>query len=229
MTCPAVQQVSNIYSNHQASGSIRTALDQAFDVEPVTRDFFAAYRRIFEAAETSVSGFQDTAEGREEKRFFVQTLFNRLMFVYFLQRKGWLRFNDDTDYLNALWRDYGSGPGDTNFYRDRLRNLFFHGLNNPDSRDLTNGVETVTGVVPFLNGGLFEETELDRRDAVTLPDEAIESILSGLFDRFNFTVMESTPFDVEVAVDPEMLGKRLFVCHKEKSALKNTGALTYIN
>ncbi len=63
------------------------------------------------------------------------------------------------------------------------------------------------GGSPFLNGGLFEETGLDKRSGVVVPDDVIESILGDLFDRFNFTVMESTPFDVEVAVDPEMLGK----------------------
>ena len=59
--------------------------------------------------------------------------------------------------------------------------------------------------MPFLNGGLFEETELDKQARVDAA--AIEPLLRELFDRFNFTVMESTPFDVEVAVDPEMLGK----------------------
>ena len=97
--------------------------------------------------------------------------------------------------------------GDGNFHRDRLRPLFFSGLNNPNSRDLTGGLRTVIGDVPFLNGGLFEETELDRRGGIAVPDEAIGEALTGLFDRFNFTVMESTPFDMEVAVDPEMLGK----------------------
>ena len=208
----AVQQVSNIYWNWRDKGSIRTALDQAFDVGPVTRDFFADYKRIFESAETSVSGFQDTAEGREERRFFVQTLFNRLMFIYFLSRKGWLTFNGDADYLNALWRDYGSLGGDANanFYTARLKPLFFAGLNNPQSIDLMSNnpvMYRTIGDVRFLNGGLFEETDLDRRADITVPDNAIEQVLTGLFDRFNFTVMESTPFDIEVAVDPEMLGK----------------------
>ena len=61
--------------------------------------------------------------------------------------------------------------------------------------------------MPFLNGGLFEETDLDKRKDIDIPDIIIEQILDGLFERFNFTVMESTPYDVEVAVDPEMLGK----------------------
>ena len=206
----AIQQVSNIYWNYQACGSIRTALDQAFDVEPVTREFFDEYKRIFEAAEQSVNGFPNTDVEKENRRSFVQSLFNRLMFVYFLQRKGWLTFRDDKDYLNALWHSYQSTPEQTNFYTARLIPLFFAGLNNSQSRNLMrdNPVMYYTiGDVPFLNGGLFEETALDKRQDITVPDSAIKQVLGGLFDKFNFTVMESTPFDMEVAVDPEMLGK----------------------
>ena len=206
----AVQQVSNIYWNYQASGSIRTALDQAFDVEPVTREFFGEYKRIFEETVERVTGFSDTAVEEENRRSFVQTLFNRLMFVYFLSRKGWLTFNGDADYLNALWRDYRANSDQTNFYQERLYHLFFFGLNNPQSRDLNfkdSFMESIFGTVHFLNGGLFEPNDLDNRKDITVPDTAIEQALKGLFDRFNFTVMESTPFDIEVAVDPEMLGK----------------------
>ena len=206
----AVQQVSNIYWNYQDCSSIRAALDQAFDVEPVTRDFFSEYKRIFEAVEAVVTGFADSDDGREQRRLFAQTLFNRLMFVYFLSRKGWLTFNGEADYLNALWFDYGSSKDGDSFYRARLAPLFFAGLNNPQSRDLMRDnlvMYSVIGIVPFLNGGLFEETPLDKQNGVSVPDEAIELIITGLFNRFNFTVMESTPFDIEVAVDPEMLGK----------------------
>ena len=59
----------------------------------------------------------------------MQTLFNRLMFIYFLSRKGWLTFRGDKDYLNALWRDYEATDGDDeNFHVDRLRLLFVAGL-----------------------------------------------------------------------------------------------------
>ena len=202
----AVQQISNIYWEHQETGSIRSALDNAFDVEPVTKQFFAAYRRVFEQVEQSVTGF--AAGEDEERRLFVQTLFNRLMFVYFLQRKGWLDFRGDKDYLKALGEDYRQNRRETdNFHVSRLKTLFFAGLNNPASRDLTAGTAPLIGNVQFLNGGLFEQGDLDKRDGVTVPDEAIEAVLTELFDHFNFTVMESTPFDIEVAVDPEMLGK----------------------
>ncbi len=206
----AVQQVAGIYWNLQDRGGIRSALDSAFDVEAVTKEFFKEYKRVFDLAMGAVQGFGEDEEEQESKKLFVQTLFNRLMFVYFLSRKGWLAFKDDRDYLNALWNDYGSDSSQDNFYRDRLEHLFFFGLNNPQSRDLNfknSYMASIFGDVPFLNGGLFDKTDLDKRKGVTVPDEAIEPILTDLFDRFNFTVLESTPFDIEVAVDPEMLGK----------------------
>ena len=205
----AVQQVSNIYWNHRDSGSIRTALDRTFDVEAVTRAFFAEYKRVFDLAIDRVEGFGGGEEEQEGKKLFVQTLFNRLMFIYFLSRKGWLNFGGDKDYLNALWRDYQAADGDDkNFHVDRLRLLFFAGLNNYRSEDLTSEPESrrLIGEPPFLNGGLFDKTAEDDRFPL-VPDECISEIFTKLFDRFNFTVMESTPFDIEVAVDPEMLGK----------------------
>ena len=202
----AIQQVSNIYWKHRDTGSIRKALDEAFDVEPVTREFFQEYKRAFSMVYQSVTGF---GEDVESKRRFVQTLFNRLMFIYFLSRKGWLTFKGDREYLNALWRDYRNKDGD-NFYEERLWPLFFHGLNKPRPNEMGNAgayLSEIIGHVPFLNGGLFERNELDIRDGIVVQDECITEILTKLFDRFNFTVLESTPFDVEVAVDPEMLGK----------------------
>ena len=209
----AVMQVSNIFHEWERTGSIHLALESAFDVEAVTREFFKEYKRVFDAALDNIGGFCTDEPEQEAKKLFTQTLFNRLMFVYFVSRKGWLSFGGDRDYLGALWRDYvanaSGSEGEPNFRYDRLRPLFFGGLNNDGSQDLTDypDARRLIGKVPFLNGGLFEETYLDRRTDVAVPDAVIRSIFDDLFDRFNFTVMESTPFDIEVAVDPEMLGK----------------------
>ena len=204
-----VQQIANMWNDYGRLGkSLHEAIREAFSVEPVTKAFFRAYRDIFQESETKIIGFGSDPGGREDCRLFTQTMFNRLMFVYFLSRKGWLLFNGDTDYLNALWKDYQLGSDD-NFYNDRLAPLFFAGLNNQQSLDLNRNNQTLRaliGDVPFLNGGLFEQNDLDRR-GISVPDDAIEPILRDLFDQFNFTVMESTPYDTEVAVDPEMLGK----------------------
>ena len=206
----AVQQVSNIYWNIRDGAVIREALNDAFNVERVTDEFFKEYKQVFDVAMERTQGFRDGDDETERKKFFVQTLFNRLMFIYFLSRKGWLAFQGNKDYLKALWDDYRSTAGENkNFYIDRLRLLFFAGLNNYRSEDLTSEPESrrLIGEPPFLNGGLFDMTDLDTRSNVIIPDECISDILVKLFDRFNFTVMESTPFDIEVAVDPEMLGK----------------------
>ena len=203
-----VQQIANMWDDYGNRGkTISDAIAHAFSVEPVTKEFFETYRKIFEYAKASISGFGGGEADQEDRHLFTQTLFNRLMFVYFLSRKGWLKFKGDTDYLKALWHDHQLLPSHGNCYTTRLRPLFFSGLNEPNPMDLTQGLATLIGEVPFLNGGLFEETDLDKREGITVPDETIEQVLIGLFDRFNFTVMESTPFDVEVAVDPEMLGK----------------------
>ena len=201
----AVQQLSNIFWHWKDTGSIRMAVDKAFDVEAVTKQFFEDYKRVFDnVMDAVVEGFGPSEA--EAKKLFVQTLFNRLMFIYFLSRKSWLKFNGDPDYLNALRKDYSQSK-QPNFYANRLEVLFFTGLNNPDARDLHRGVATLIGDVPFLNGGLFDRTAEDKRPNILIPDAAIDQILQQLFDRYNFTVMESTPFDTEVAIDPEMLGK----------------------
>jgi methylase of polypeptide subunit release factors len=137
-----------------------------------------------------------------------QRLFNRLMFLAFIERKDWLKIDDRTDYLAGLWDTYaGRRKSGSSFYRDHLVPLFFEGLNQPDRPP--GQADPRFGIVPYLNGGLFEKADdgSDDRAGIVVPDKAVESILTELFARYNFTVAESTPLEVEVAVDPEMLGK----------------------
>lgn len=199
----AVTQLARMYQPAALADTLRARVDAAFDVAPVTKEFFKTYADVFNRVSAMIEGIPD----REALRLFCQTLFNRLMFVYFLQRKGWLSMNGDRNYLKALRND-SKRTNDANFYRQRLLILFFDALNNPDSRNLSRGVRAAVGDVPFLNGGLFEKGHIDEQCAgATVPDEAFDLIFDKLFERFNFTVSESTPYDIEVAVDPEMLGR----------------------
>ena len=191
--------------------AIQERHDQAFDVEPVTKEFFHEYRRIFEEVEEAITGF---GRDKDRKRLYTQRLFNRLMFIAFIQKKGWLKYNGDADYLAALWKAHlkDESVSDKNFYRDRLKRLFFDGLNTTNEVNrigINRGgfLKTLIGDVPYLNGGLFEDDEDDNDESIKVPDKATGSILKSLFAKFNFTVTESTPLDVEVAVDPEMLGR----------------------
>ena len=179
------------------------AWGHAFDVESVTRRFYEDYGAVFKRAETLIGEAIPHPISDEDLRLFTQSLFNRLMFLRFVERKGWLSFPDQrgTGYLAALCA--AGGVNDRSIYRSRVRPLFFEGL--------ASGVKEIRGDygdVPFLNGGLFEEGRLDSFVA-DVPDEVFRSVigLGGLFYRYNFTVEESTPLDVDVAVDPEMLGR----------------------
>ena len=201
--------------NSDSPLEIQKQHDEAFDVEVVTQKFFTQYRQVFERVEGLIQGIDIS----EQKRLYTQKLFNRLMFIGFIQKKGWLTYNGDKDYLSALWKAYKSpqprlskSAKSSNFYRDRLSHLFFSGLNNSSGVniiDINNGgfLQNLIGTVPFLNGGLFERDEEDKDSKIVVPDECIDLILHDLFQKFAFTVTESTPLDVEVAVDPEMLGK----------------------
>ena len=180
------------------------AWQEAFDVEAVTVKFFRDYQHVFDSVENAVEGIPEN--GTEAKRLWTQRLFNRLMFLRFIQKKGWLSYNGNRDYLRALF-DASEAETDENFLNDRLYWAFFHGLGSAsDSTEESAAAIERRGEVPFLNGGLFEMQEYDERNVVHIPNEKFAEILN-LFERYNFTVTESTPLDIEVAVDPEMLGK----------------------
>ena len=180
-------------------------LIEAFKVEPLFKEFFRDYGRVFSEVEALI---KPTLPDKEMLRLFTQRLFNRLMFLAFIERKGWVQIGRRTDYLSALWDTYADRrTADGTFYRNHLVPLFFEGLNQPDRQP--RHTDPRFGSVPYLNGGLFEKAGdgSDDHAAIIVPDKALESILTELFARYNFTVAESTPLDVVVAVDPEMLGK----------------------
>ncbi len=170
----------------------------AFNIEKVTKRFYDDYEEVFRFAEEKL---EKELKDDEERRKFTQMLFNRLMFLRFIERKGWLTFSGQNDYLKAL---YDAGPmKGKSFYQSRIRPLFFEALATEDKKDADK-----VGEVPFLNGGLFEEQQLDAK-VKDIPDAVFKPILGegGLFYSYNFTVEESTPLNINVAVDPEMLGK----------------------
>lgn len=125
-----------------------SAWGQAFDVEKVTRRFYQDYAAVFEKAEKLI-GKQKELKG-DELRMFTQSLFNRLMFLRFMERKGWLTFEGHKDYLRALYA--AGGYRKKSFYKGRLSRLFFEGL-DIEGRQQSEAY----GCVPYLNGGLFEQ------------------------------------------------------------------------
>jgi len=195
-------------------------LNEAFSVEAVTQQFFADYQCIFEDLRQrlldALPPQQRSVEAKAWAHNYALQLLNRLMFLYFIQRKGWL--GDNPHFLRHFWESYKrSGQPRDSFFSQWLRVLFFEAFNNKfhgGHRHFPEDIRRVLQLAPFLNGGLFRENQLDTAYAVNPPDEFFEQLFDrfngstpGFLERYNFTIAESTPFDVEVAVDPEMLGK----------------------
>jgi hypothetical protein len=194
---------------------IQARFDEAFDVGPVTKRFFAEYKRIFELVKAGIQGFAVDPAGEEARNLFTQRLFNRLMFLAFIQKKSWLKYEGNADYLCTLWtaHQHDTFANKGSFYEGRLKPLFFLGLNTgPSEVNLVGinrggGLRGLIGDVPYLNGGLFEKDADDDDARITVTDAGLDAVINDLFENFNFTITESTPLDIEVAVDPEMLGK----------------------
>ena len=201
MTPEAEQNRTFIEQIGKADFSSVEKILEAFSVDPVTKEFFRDYRRIFEEAEGSIK-LKWTAE---QKRLYTQRFFNRLMFLAFLERKGWLTFDTShdastsppkdggsaqreygkrKDYMRALFADYHENEEDkrATFHRSRLNTLFFWGLNNPRGDERTSSqfkeLKRRIGDVPYLNGGLFDQEADD--ESSFFPDAVVAKILSEL-------------------------------------------------
>lgn len=181
--------------------------EEAFDVEKVTENFYIQYRRVFQILQ------KDLLSQRRDERWahdYALQFLNRCMFLYFIQRKGWL--GGETRFLETFWKAYskraeeGKQEEDT-FFREWLLVLFFEAFNNSFDRERRYFPQHIYGILdsaPYLNGGLFSRNE-DDRDDFTISDMRFRQVFSFL-EHYNFTIAEDSPLDQEVAVDPEMIG-----------------------
>jgi hypothetical protein len=137
------------------------------------------------------------------------------MFIYFIQKKGWMKWEgqlSDKRYIRNLWKKYRQSGVKDSFYSVWLSSLFFGAFNKNYgfmSSSLPKEIKSSFATMPYLNGGLFTKNEIDDL-GFDIPDSFFDSLFdhnSGLLERYNFTIDESKPLEVEVAVDPEMLGR----------------------
>ena len=175
--------------------------DEAFDVEAVTEDFYNTFVDLFKQLRDEIAGNNPTYQ--DEAPIEAQMILNRLLFLYFIQKKGWL--DNDPHYLYKKFGEYHSkSPSGYTFYSDFLVRLF-QKLSNEQLKTEFKDL----GDVPFLNGGLFEVEPFSSKIPFDLKisNGTFEDVFDQLLERFNFTVREDTPLDIEVAIDPEMLGR----------------------
>ncbi len=184
---------------------IQSKHDEAFDVEAVTRQFFEEYKGVFTILEDDLR--KQTGDHTWAHDYSLQFL-NRCMFIYFVQRKGWL--GGDHDFLLNFWNSYPhSGQPPNSFVDEWLKVLFFEAFRrnfNHGRKYFPDNIRDTLSTAPYLNGGLFTENKFDQQYKASITDRRFEQILKFL-ERYNFTVEEDSPLDKEVAVDPEMIGK----------------------
>jgi hypothetical protein len=184
----------------------RTA--EALSGERLGRQFFVAFRTT---RDRFTSAMRATIPERDRHELALLHL-TRVLFLYFVQAKGWLDGSDH--FLRSRVDDCLFRRG--SIHNDLLLPLFFGTLNTPSAARGRRA--RGFGRVPFLNGGLFEPHPLERRHRVTLPDAAWRDAFDTLFEHFHFTAA-SEPAG---AIAPEMLG-RVFEGVMEPGARKSTG------
>lgn len=184
---------------------IQTRHDEAFNKEPLTKDFFKRFDQALEAIKTDLEEYQRPIITSAEAYTQAQLLLERLIFLYFLQNRGWLN-QDDRFLLNHL-TEHQSEPGAFTYYSGFLDKLFWTLSSAPSEGGRLPGI-------PFLNGGLFDDDEFRQpagsrktNPPLKVRNATFKSVFGDLLEAFNFTVTEDTPLNQEVAVDPEMLGK----------------------
>lgn len=155
---------------------VRERIQGAFAVnsEKITKDFYAGFRKEHKAFADFISGIDDQIPATENrnKQWYTSVMLNRLMFCYFIQKKGFLDGNFDylQEKLRWVQRERGENRFFKTFYRGFLSELFHGGLNSPKHSD---EFENVYGRIPYLNGGMFEEHQLERDYAdIDIEDDA---------------------------------------------------------
>lgn len=239
----AQKQLLPVLQNDYSNPSI-TDLESCFSIEKVTDEFFAQYKELYLKLSEHFSTNKSvqrvlSASGIESTRF-TKKLLGQIVFLYFLQKKGWLGVpknepwgKGDKKFIQSLFEE--AERKKEYFFKDYLQFLFYEALakastNSPDPAYY----KRFDCKIPFLNGGLFE-ADYDWQNAnLSIPNDLFRNTeknkvgdvgtgVLDVFDRYNFTIKEDEPLEKEVAVDPEMLGK-VFENMLEITERKSKGA-----
>ena len=245
----AANNFNKLYENRDTLDMSK--IEEAFSVEALTNEFFGKYKEEYDKFVEYITGKRYVKKGNKyveaiihephptlypcfsnnDKlvRDYVKKMLGRIVFLHFLQKKGWLGVpyneewgNGDRNFMLNLFKN-ATEKQKENFLDEVLEGLFAEGLdcNRAEKSDLYD--TKVEGLrkcrIPYLNGGLFERDYLDEL-AVRFPAEYFDSLLTML-SQYNFTIDENDPNDAEVGVDPEMLGRifeNLLEDNKDKGA-----------
>lgn len=214
-------------------------LFEAFNVDKLNKDFFKGYKEFYQRGVRHLVETKsyyklliDNNEKEEQSkqkpiRDFVKKLLGRIVFLHFLQKKGWMGVpannknwkGGDKHFMQKL---FAENDNKSKFYSECLKFLFFKTLNTKRNSDLfllSLSPKREPVKIPFLNGGLFDK-DLSFENDIDFPAEYFAQLFD-FFEQYNFTIDENDPYESEVGIDPEMLGhifENLLEENKEKGA-----------
>ncbi len=173
----------------------------AFDVEKVTKRFYDR----FSTELTAFGGFIDGITAQGDRDWYASLMLNRMMFVYFVQKQGFL--DGDLDYLRnrlKMVQEQSGGGRFQQFYRIFLLRLFHEGLGQPEAQRAPD-LAALLGKVPFLNGGLFDVHDLERDNPdISIPDAAFKRVFD-FFDDYRWH-LDERPYREDNEINPDVLG-----------------------
>jgi hypothetical protein len=173
-----------------------------FDVERVTKRFYEIFQKEHNAFLKFITGITESTD----HEWYASVMLNRLMFVYFIQRKGFL--DGDRDYLRHRLNRCQQEKGRDNFYsfyRYFLLRLFHEGFGKRP-KERAADLEKLIGRIPYLNGGMFERHDIEKRygDDIQIPDKAFERIFD-YFDKYQWH-LDERPLRADDEINPDVLG-----------------------
>jgi hypothetical protein len=190
-------------------------LRKAFDADQITKSFYREFATYQESLVESIKGLENVAD----KAWYSSLLLNRLMFIYFMQWKGFMDGNQNylADRLNKI--KLLQGPNKFyNFFKDFLLPLFHDGLGAGNKIEVPKDIAAIVGKIPYVNGGIFSEHELEATNDISISDTAFEDIFA-FFDKYQWH-LDSRRTGNPNEINPDVLGYvfEQFVNNKEQGA-----------
>jgi hypothetical protein len=173
----------------------------AFNSDEVTNKFYKEYKANHEMLCEMIRGLRTP----EDKSWYASLMLNRLMFIYFMQKKGFL--DNNANYLRDSLVRVQNLRGRNEFYqyyRDFLLPLFHEGLGSEEAPRVDPAIQQIIGDVPYINGGIFAKHLLEESSRLDIPDEAFETVFEFL-DRYRWHLDERT-IAAQGEINPDVLG-----------------------
>jgi len=200
--------------------AVRGRIAKAFDAEKLTASFYKKFQTEHEGLLKKIKGISD----KTSRSWYASLLMNRLMFIYFIQRKGFLD-NDPNYLINRLIKvrmrnKTSGGAAGTffDFYRDFLCPLFHEGLGSKGRPIRRGAIQEIIGDVPYINGGIFAVHPLEEEYNIEIPDSAFEKVFT-FFDSYQWH-LDDRPTGNPMEINPDVLGHifEQFINQKEQGA-----------